>query len=114
MTTSLASQTCTACRADSPRATAAERDEYMRQLPEWSIVNEENMDRLKRVFRFSNFVEALSFTNRVGELAESQGHHPLLITEWGRVTVEWWTHSIGGLHINDFVMAARTDELFGK
>jgi 4a-hydroxytetrahydrobiopterin dehydratase len=107
----LASQTCIACRADSPRATDAETADYMRQLPEWSVVNEGDMNRLKRVFPFSNFVDALSFTNRVGELAESQGHHPLLITEWGRVTVEWWTHSIGGLHVNDFVMAARTDEL---
>jgi 4a-hydroxytetrahydrobiopterin dehydratase len=57
-------------------------------------------------------VEALDFTNRVGELAEQQGHHPAIITEWGKVTVTWWTHKIKGLHRNDFIMAAKTDRLY--
>jgi 4a-hydroxytetrahydrobiopterin dehydratase len=74
-------------------------------------VQHDGVDRLQRVYRFKNFVEALAFTNRVGQIAEAEGHHPLLITEWGRVTVQWWTHKIGGLHINDFVLAAKTDEL---
>jgi 4a-hydroxytetrahydrobiopterin dehydratase len=83
----------------------------MAQLPEWQIVQHDGVDRLQRVYRFKTFVEALAFTNRVGQIAEAEGHHPLLITEWGRVTVQWWTHKIGGLHINDFVLAAKTDEL---
>lgn len=100
---------CEACRDDSPRATESERRAFMQQLPDWSIVPLGGVDRLERVFAFKNFKEALAFTNRVGELAEAQQHHPLITTEWGRVTVQWWTHAIGGLHVNDFVMAARTD-----
>ena len=107
----LAKLPCEACRADSPRATEAVRREYMAQLPEWTIVPQDGVDRLQRVFRFKNFVAALAFTNRVGELAEANAHHPLIITEWGRVTVQWWTHAIGGLHVNDFILAARTDAL---
>lgn len=102
---------CEACRKDSPRATESESREYMAQLPEWEIVQQDGVDRLQRVFRFENFVDALAFTNQVGALAETEGHHPLLTTEWGRVMVQWWTHAIGGLHITDFILAARTDEL---
>jgi len=64
------------------------------------------------MFTIPNFVEALNFTNKVGALAESEGHHPALLTEWGKVTVTWWTHKIGGLHRNDFIMAAKTDQLY--
>jgi 4a-hydroxytetrahydrobiopterin dehydratase len=83
----------------------------MKQLPAWTIDSGTGEDRLQRVFTFKNFAEALAFTNRVGEIAEANDHHPLIITEWGRVTVQWWTHAIEGLHINDFILAARTDEL---
>ena len=69
------------------------------------------MRRLERAFTFSDFAAALAFTNRVGAAAEAEGHHPALLTEWGRVTVTWWTHAIRGLHRNDFVMAAKTDAL---
>jgi len=72
----------------------------------------ENVPRLRRIFKFKNFVEALNFTNKVGEIAETEGHHPMLITEWGRVTVVWWTHAIRGLHKNDFIMAAKTNDLY--
>lgn len=108
----LAKMACEACKADSPRATEAETRDYLPQLPEWEILPQQGVDRLHRVFTFKNFVDALAFTNRVGEIAEKEGHHPLLITEWGRVTVQWWTHAIGGLHLNDFILAARTDELY--
>ncbi len=66
---------------------------------------------ITRVFKFKNFLEALDFTNKVGEIAESEGHHPEITTEWGKVTVQWWTHKIKGLHENDFGMAAKTDLL---
>jgi 4a-hydroxytetrahydrobiopterin dehydratase len=82
------------------------------QVPEWQVIQREGIKRLQRVFGFRNFAQALAFTNRVGEQAEKEGHHPALLTEWGKVTVTWWTHKIGGLHQNDFIMAARTDELF--
>jgi 4a-hydroxytetrahydrobiopterin dehydratase len=106
----LAAQKCEACRADSPRATETETARYLTELPDWTIEPHDGEDRLTRVFKFKNFLDALAFTNRVGALAEEAGHHPLLTTEWGRVTVQWWTHKIGGLHANDFIMAARTDE----
>jgi len=91
--------------------TAAETEALKTEIPQWAVVEREGMARLERVFRFANFVEALDFTNRVGALAESADHHPAITTEWGRVTVGWWTHAIGGLHRNDFIMAAKTDQL---
>ncbi|MGB7511294.1 MAG: 4a-hydroxytetrahydrobiopterin dehydratase [Pelodictyon phaeoclathratiforme] len=77
-------------------------------IPGWELIRVENMMRLRCTFTFPDFREALAFTNSVGELAEAEQHHPELITEWGKVTVTWWTHSVKGVHINDFIMAART------
>jgi 4a-hydroxytetrahydrobiopterin dehydratase len=107
----LSEMRCTACRGDEPTLTDAEIAEMHPRVPEWQVVEREGIKRLERVFRFPNFAQALAFTNRVGEQAEEEGHHPALLTEWGKVTVTWWTHKIGGLHRNDFIMAARTDEL---
>jgi 4a-hydroxytetrahydrobiopterin dehydratase len=83
----------------------------LRQVPDWKLVERGSILRLERNFRFRNFAEALSFTNHVGALAESEGHHPAILTEWGQVTVTLWTHAIRGLHRNDFVMAAKIDSL---
>ncbi|MGB0957522.1 MAG: 4a-hydroxytetrahydrobiopterin dehydratase [Litorivicinus sp.] len=108
----LANQECEAC---SPTATKLDDQEIHELLPEissWQLVVIDAIPHLKRVYRFKNFADALSFTNRVGELAESVGHHPSILTEWGRVTVEWWSHEIGGLHKTDFILAARTDQAF--
>ncbi|MCY3809058.1 MAG: 4a-hydroxytetrahydrobiopterin dehydratase [Gemmatimonadetes bacterium] len=108
----LASRRCEACRAGSPPATDAERAEYGRLVPDWEIVEKGGVPRLERVFKFGDFVSAIAFSNRVGEIAEEEGHHPAILTEWGRVTVAWWTHKIRNLHVNDFVMAAKTDGLY--
>ncbi len=108
---SLTSMLCVACRRDAPQATAAEIAEYLPQIPAWQIVEQDGIPRLTRVFTFPDFASALAFTNRVGALAEQEGHHPALLTEWGRVTVTWWTHKIRGLHRNDFIAAAKTDLL---
>ncbi len=102
---------CTACRTGAPAVTDDEVARFLPQLPEWKFVEREGVRRLERVFKFANFVEALAFTNRVGDLAEAHGHHPAILTEWGRVTVTWWTHKIKNLHVNDFIMAANTDGL---
>jgi 4a-hydroxytetrahydrobiopterin dehydratase len=107
----LTKEKCTACRRDSPRATEAEIGELKPQIPEWTLLEREGIERLERVYRFANFAEALRFTNRVGALAEEEGHHPAILTEWGRVTVTLWTHKIRGLHRNDFIMAAKVDSL---
>jgi 4a-hydroxytetrahydrobiopterin dehydratase len=107
----LSVERCVACRRDSPRVTEAEVAELMREVPGWQLLERDGIARLERVFHFPSFADALAFTNRVGALAEAEGHHPALLTEWGRVTVTWWTHKIRGVHRNDFIMAAKTDAL---
>jgi 4a-hydroxytetrahydrobiopterin dehydratase len=102
---------CVACRADAPTVTDAEIAEFHRQVSDWEIVELDGIKRLRRVFSVDDFAQALELANKVGALAEAEAHHPALLTEWGRATVTWWTHKIKGLHRNDFIMAAKTDEL---
>ena len=92
--------------------TAAEIETLRREIPDWGLVEREGIVQLERMFSFANFADALAFTNRVGALAEAAGHHPALTTEWGRVTVAWWTHTLRGLARNDFTMAAKTAALY--
>lgn len=108
----LATGQCFPCRGGEPTLTEAEIEELQFHVPQWQVVAQNEILRLQRIFKFKNFGEALAFTNKIGAIAEEQGHHPLIVTEWGRVTVQWWTHVIRGLHRNDFIMAAKTDELF--
>ena len=103
---------CIPCEGGTAPADDAEIATYLTHLPDWSVVTDNQVKHLTKTYRFDNFAHALVFTNRVGDLAEEQGHHPVLITEWGQVTVTWWTHAIGGLHRNDFVMAAQTEKAF--
>ena len=107
----LSEQVCEACRADAPQVTDDELRSLIREIPDWTPVVRDGVMQLERVFTFPNFADALAFTNRVGALAEDAGHHPALLTEWGKVTVTWWTHKIKGLHKTDFILAARTDEV---
>ena len=109
--TGLAGERCVACHKDAPRVPDEEIAALMPQIPEWQLVERSGVPRLERTFRFKNFAEALAFTQRVGELAEAEDHHPAILTEWGRVKVSWWTHAIKGLHRNDFIMAAKTDSV---
>jgi 4a-hydroxytetrahydrobiopterin dehydratase len=108
----LVRMSCIACRRGEPTVTDAEIAQFHPQIPDWKVVEVAGVRRLRRVFRFDDFGQSLAFTNRVGALAEREGHHPALLTEWGRTTVSWWTHKIKGLHRNDFIMAAKTDELY--
>jgi 4a-hydroxytetrahydrobiopterin dehydratase len=107
----LLTEKCVACRRDAPRVTEEEVTALKPMIPEWTIEEQNDVPRLVRTFRFPNFREALAFTNQVGELAEAEGHHPALLTEWGKVTITWYTYKIHGLHRNDFIMAAKTDAL---
>lgn len=109
--TELARQKCKACRPDAPLATDEQVRSLLPNIPQWRIVEVDGIRQLTRIFEFNDFAEALAFTNRVGAIAEEEGHHPALLTEWGKVTVSWWTHKIHGLHVNDFIMAAKTDDL---
>jgi 4a-hydroxytetrahydrobiopterin dehydratase len=108
----LADQSCEVCRSGAPLATRDEIVEYLSHLPGWQISAVSGVDQLQKTYKFKNFEQALQFTNRLGALAEQQNHHPAILTEWGKVTVSWWTHKIAGLHRNDFVMAAKTDAIY--
>lgn len=109
----LSQQQCQACHANAPKIEQNELAELIKLIPDWSSVVRDGVMQLEREFKFTNFKKALAFTNIVGEMAEQQGHHPALLTEWGKVTVTWWSHSIKGLHQNDFICAAKTDRLSG-
>ena len=104
--------TCEVCRAGAPAATEEEIAEYREQIPYWQVVEQDGVRRLERAFQFLDFQQAMIFTNQVGALAAAEGHHPRICIEGGSVTVTWWTRKIRGLHRNDFVMAAKTDELY--
>ncbi|PCI24325.1 MAG: 4a-hydroxytetrahydrobiopterin dehydratase [SAR324 cluster bacterium] len=107
----LESKVCQPCRGDVSKATEEEIKLYQQQVPDWQIIEVEQILKLQRLFQFKNFKEALAFTNRVGAIAEEAKHHPDLLTQWGKVTVTWYTHKLGGLHENDFIMAAKTDRI---
>ncbi len=110
----LSKEKCEACRADAPQVSDEELKELLSKIPDWNIEVREGVMQLEKVFHFKTFVAALDFTNKIGAVAEQEGHHPALLTEWGKVTVTWWSHKVGGLHRNDFIMAARTDSTFSQ
>jgi 4a-hydroxytetrahydrobiopterin dehydratase len=102
----LASRECAPCRGNVPRLTAQQIEPLLAQLPGWSVVAEHH---LSKSYEFDDFVSALAFVNRVGELAERVGHHPDVALSWGKVRLELWTHKIDGLSEADFVLAAKCD-----
>ncbi|MEO1404198.1 MAG: 4a-hydroxytetrahydrobiopterin dehydratase [Cyanobacteria bacterium J06635_1] len=111
MTTALLQQTCIPCHGNVPPVTASEITELLAEIPKWSMIKQNGEPRLQRVYQFKDFKTALAFTQQVGEIAEAEGHHPTILTEWGQVSVTWWTHAIHNLHRNDFIMAAKTDAI---
>ncbi|MBD1558684.1 4a-hydroxytetrahydrobiopterin dehydratase [Vibrio sp. S9_S30] len=112
MSETLLESSCEACRFDAPKVETEEAKTLLKQIPEWQLIDVNGILQLERIYTFKNFKQALAFTNLIGEMAEKEGHHPALTTEWGKVTVQWWSHSIKGLHRNDFICAAKTDALF--
>ncbi len=105
----LAEKNCVPCRGGVPALQGEVLAALERELPEWQVVDEHH---LRRSFKFRDFRTALAFVNRVGELAEQQGHHPDLFLVWGRVDVTTWTHKINGLTESDFILAAKIDRLY--
>jgi 4a-hydroxytetrahydrobiopterin dehydratase len=105
----LAERNCVPCRGGVPALQGKALAALARELPEWQVVDEHH---LRRGFKFRDFRTALDFVNRVGELAEQQGHHPDLFLAWGRVDVTTWTHKINGLTESDFILAAKIDRLY--
>ncbi len=108
----LTQQHCEACQKGAPKVTGEEKQTLLKEVRDWSIIEADGEERLHKVFKLKNFAQAQAFTNQVGDLAEAEDHHPAILLEYGKVTVSWWTHAIGGLHKNDFIMAAKTDAAF--
>ena len=108
----LAARHCSGYGAIPQALHQAEIDELLPKVPDWTVREVDGIPRLERVFKFKDFLEALAFTNAVGEMAEAEDHHPALLTEWGKVTITWWTHIVEGLHLNDFIAAAKTDAIY--
>ena len=109
--TSLADKTCVPCRGDTPPLKGKELTDIHRQLPEssqWDVVNQHH---LVRAYKFPDFRSALAFVNKVGEIAEEQGHHPDILLGWGKVEITTWTHAVDGLTESDFILAAKIDRL---
>ncbi len=105
----LASQTCVPCRGGVPPLKGAELQQILQQVPQWKAVNEHH---ITRAYTFPDFKEALGFVNRVGEVAEQQGHHPDILLTWGKAEITMWTHKIDGLTRSDLIMAAKIDQLY--
>jgi len=103
---------CQPCHKGSEPVSAGDTELHLEQLPDWQKHNVDSEERLTRTFSFKHYQDGLDFALAVGALAEAENHHPLMTVAWGAVTISWWTHSIGGLHLNDFIMAARTDALY--
>jgi 4a-hydroxytetrahydrobiopterin dehydratase len=110
--TSLAQENLQSCRKGTPALQLQECRPLLLALQGWELKDKDGTTVLQGRYAFPDFAAALAFANKVGALAEAANHHPALLVEWGSVTVQWWTHSINGLHRNDFVMAARCDALF--
>ena len=109
--TDLANRRCGPCNAETPPIEGKELERYREHLhPRWRVVEDHH---LSARFEFKDFVQALDFTNRVGAVAEAEGHHPELCLSWGWVKVKLWTHAIDGLSENDFILAAKIDQLDG-
>ena len=112
MSKKLNQSSCEACKQDAIILSEKEILELAPQIPSWKILEEENIKKLICSFAFLNYRESVEFTNNVANLADEQDHHPEIILEWGKVTVLWWSHKIQGLHKNDFICAAKTDEIY--
>ena len=112
MSNSLTKQHCEACRADAPKVSDEELAELIKEIPSWAPIIRDNIMMLERMYSFDNYQQAVAFTNQVAELADQEDHHPALLLEWGKVTVTWWSHKIKGLHRNDFICAAKTDQIY--
>ena len=110
--TGLLSKKCVPCEAGIPPLSKEKIAEYIKQLSsEWQLIEEKNIPRIKKRFKFANFKDAIAFVNKIANLAEKEGHHPNIFVFYNKVDIELYTHAIKGMHDNDFIMAAKIDEL---
>lgn len=104
---SLTAKTCVPCQGGIPPLTRVESERFLEEVPEWALSDDGT--RVERRFSFDDFAKAQAFVNKVGDLAEAEGHHPDIAFGWGYANVVFYTHKIKGLHENDFIMAAKVD-----
>ena len=109
---SLKESKCEACTIGAPLVSDHEAVELLKELDNWKIELHDNIKQLVKQFKFSNYEDSVRFCRKVADLAESEDHHPKMTVEWGKVSLEWWSHKIEGLHMNDFICAAKSDEIF--
>tara|TARA_A100001037_G_C15095457_1_gene611234 strand:+ start:1025 stop:1375 length:351 start_codon:yes stop_codon:yes gene_type:complete len=103
---------CEACSVDAPKATQSEIEDFLKNNSEWYLSTDVDFPQLKREFKFNNFFNAQQFTNVIGDLAEKEGHHPSILLEYGKVTISWWSHKIKSLHVNDFILSTKTEQIY--
>ena len=106
----LASSSCEACRIDAPLVSDDEASLLIKEIEGWDLIND-GIKKLKKEFSFSSYSDSVDFSNKVADIADKEDHHPQIILEWGKVTVFWWSHKIKGLHKNDFICAAKTNNI---
>ena len=106
---SLIQKKCTACELGAPLVPNKKQNDLLKDLEGW-LIDRSDISKLSKTFRFSNYVSTLNFVNLIAELSED--HHPKITIEWGKVSLEWWSHKIKGLHMNDFICAAKSDQIF--
>lgn len=107
----LNTQKCVPCEEGAPTLTGEEVKNYIQNVPQWELYD--NDTKIKREYVFENFVKAVDFINKIAVLAESEGHHPnIYLYDFKKVRIELWTHKIGGLHKNDFILATKIEEIF--
>ncbi|MDA9802497.1 4a-hydroxytetrahydrobiopterin dehydratase [Gammaproteobacteria bacterium] len=111
--TELSSQSCVACELGAPLVPNDQQLELLKNLDGW-MIDHSNISKLSKVFELNNYEQSIKFTNLIAELAESEDHHPKITLEWGKVNIEWWSHKIKGLHMNDFICAAKSDEIYKR
>ena len=103
---------CEACKPNAQKVSEKTIERFLNQYSSWDLIIDQDVQKLSKIFTFKNFVEAQAFTNKVGEMAETEGHHPSITLEYGQVTVRWWSHKIMGLHEDDINLSIKTDILF--
>jgi len=109
----LIQQHCSPIGANTQQLNEQDVNQLKEKPPGWQTYEKNAELRLEKVFKFEDFHTAVAFTNQIAQAANEEDHHPAILTEWGKVTVTWWTHKIKGLHQNDFIMAAKTEEIYG-
>jgi 4a-hydroxytetrahydrobiopterin dehydratase len=109
----LARMQCTRIETNTPKLNQKEISQFAAKLPGWQVIEKDGELRLEKSFKFENFRKAMDFSDQVAKVADEEDHHPVILIEWGKVTISWWTHRIKGLHQNDFIMAAKSSKIYG-